>query len=345
MVDHVDLKYAMMLSNKLEKWKVKSQNPYRINFRCPICGDSAKSKSKSRGWLLEYKNRFAYYCHNCGAPDHRSFYKFLKHVDIGLYKDYVTDKFIEDKPENEQQTTKEKELYKVEFKYNPLKDIKKISSLRFDHPAKQYIQKRKIPSDQHYRIFYAPKFKKWINSYIPNKFNFKKDEPRLIFPLHNKEGKIIGVSSRGFDPNGLRYITIMFDESQYKIFGLDLVDFDNQYYIVEGAIDSLFLRNSIAMVGADVNLEGLQNLENSTIVFDNEPRNKEICRKMYDLIKKKMRICIWPNYLSERGKDLNDLFLSGMNRKQIRQVIDDNTFQGLEAEIKFQEWKKLHLTK
>lgn len=343
MVDHIDLKYAMMLSNRLENWKVKNQNPYRINFRCPICGDSAKTKSKSRGWLLEYKNRFAFYCHNCGAPDHRSFHKFLKHVDGLLYKDYVTDKFIEDKP-NKSEETKENS-FKVEFKHDPLKDIKKISSLKFDHPAKQYIQKRKIPSDQHYRIFYAPKFKKWINSYIPSKFNFKKDEPRLIFPLLNENGKMFGVSSRSFDPNGLRYITIMFDETKYKIFGLDKIDFDKPYYIVEGAIDSLFLRNSLAMVGADGNLKGLKNLENCTIVFDNEPRNKEICRKMNLLIKKNIQICIWPNYLSEKGKDINDLFLSGMNRKQIKKVIDDNTYKGLEAEIKFHEWKKLDLTR
>ena len=45
MVDIVELQYATMLSNRLENFKVKATNPYKINFRCPVCGDSKKSIS------------------------------------------------------------------------------------------------------------------------------------------------------------------------------------------------------------------------------------------------------------------------------------------------------------
>jgi hypothetical protein len=41
----VDIKYANLLGNYLEQYK-KLDN-YLFNFRCPICGDSKKSKYKS----------------------------------------------------------------------------------------------------------------------------------------------------------------------------------------------------------------------------------------------------------------------------------------------------------
>ena len=58
------------------------------------------------------------------------------------------------------------------------------------------------------------------------------------------------MSARLFDPDGLRYITIMFEEVP-KIFGLDTVNFQEKYYVVEGALDSMFLSNAVAMAGAD----------------------------------------------------------------------------------------------
>ena len=97
----------------------------------------------------------------------------------------------------------------------------------------------------------------------------------------------------GWDPNegtghdfDLDASAIMIDENMPKIFGLNTVDFTKQYYVVEGAIDSLFLNNAIAMAGADGNMSGLEHSENCIIVFDAEYRNKEIIFiKIYLLIK------------------------------------------------------------
>ena len=92
MVDFVDIQYAQMLSGRLEHFKIKHTNPYKINFRCPLCGDSQKSRSKARGWLLERDNKFSYYCHNCGAS--QGFNYFLKTVDPLLFNDYIAEKFV-----------------------------------------------------------------------------------------------------------------------------------------------------------------------------------------------------------------------------------------------------------
>jgi transcription elongation factor Elf1 len=337
MVDYVDLQYTMLLSSRLEKFKVKSTNPYKINFRCPVCGDSQKSRVKARGWLLEKNNSFHFYCHNCYAS--KTFKTFLKDVDNLVYNDYVTEKYMKNAKDEKLQPLDQMKSSKPEFsKYvNPLKSIKKISQLAFDHPVKQYIEKRQIPTSQHYRLYYAPKFMTWINSIIPNKFpNVEKDEPRLIIPFIDGEGKVFGLSARGFKPNGLRYITIMFEERP-KVFGLDKVDFNKRYFVVEGAIDSMFLSNAVAMAGADGNVSGLKNPENATFVFDSEPRNKEIHKRMEKIIRDGHSICIWPSNLP--GKDINEMVLSGIT--DVEKILINNTYKGLEANLKLMSWKKV----
>ena len=343
MVDYVELQYATMLSNRLKLFKIKSRNPYRINFRCPECGDSQTSKSKARGWLLESKDQtFVYYCHNCGIS--MSFHNFLKSVDPYSYKEFLTEKFIEKhgataKPE-EIAVTENLEKIKLVFDEHPLKKIKKISQLKYDHPAKKYIDDRKIPPEQHYRIFYAPKFKTWVNSMLPDKLVFKKDEPRIVLPFLDKKGNIFGFSGRGFDPNGLRYMTIMLYDDKPKIFGLDKVDFSSTYYVTEGAIDSLFLHNAVAMAGADGNTDGLENIENAVFVFDLEYRNKEIMKRVEKVISKGVSVCLFPQSLSKYGKDLNEFVLNGLTTSQIQDFVKRNTYKGLAAKIKLIELKK-----
>lgn len=338
MVDIVDLQHATQLSNRLERFQIKSTNPYKINFRCPICGDSQKSRAKARGWLLEDpKDRsFHFFCHNCGAS--LGFHNFLKTVDPLVYKDYISSKYIDRAKKSTNNTSPQDfktEVAKKTFA-DPLKKIKKISQLKQDHPIKKYIEKRQIPPHQHYRMFYAPKFMQWINSIVPNKFpNVTMDHPRLILPFIDEKGTCFGVAARGFDPDGLRYITIMFDDRP-KIFGLDKIDTTKQYFVVEGGFDSFFLSNAIAMAGADGSLTGLSNLHNATFVFDNEPRNKEIHKRMEKLIKAGYSVCIWPANIQQ--KDINDMHLAGIT--DIEDIIKTNTYKGLRANLKLASWRK-----
>lgn len=337
MANFVDVQYTSLLAGQLQRYTVKNRNPFKANFRCVICGDSQKSKSKARAWITEdtKSGYFRYSCFNCGT--NISFPKFLKQNYPSVYNDYIAEKYIQKATESTDDTAAESaKTEKPVFNKNPLTKIKKISQLKFDHPAKKYIEDRQIPSHQHYRIYYAPKFMTWINSIIPNKFDIKgKDEPRLIFPLMDQKNRIFGVSARGFRDTGLRYITIMFDDSP-KIFGLEKVDMKKTYFVTEGAIDSMFLSNSIAMVGADTKMEGIENTENAIFIHDAEPRNIEICKRMEKLMKAGYRVCIWPATVP--AKDINDMHLQGM--KDIEQTIIENSFSGLEGILRLNNWKK-----
>jgi transcription elongation factor Elf1 len=333
MVNYVDLHYISQFSRRLKQYKIKSTSPYRINFRCPFCGDSQKSQYKARAWFIEDKKdgSLFFHCFNCSVPI-GSLQNFLKKQDLLLYKQYIAEKYIHTTREVPQEVPEKKESHI----YGTIKGLKKISQLKYDHPVKQYIEKRKIPTNKHYKLYYTPKFFSWVNSIIPNKFTIEKDEPRLVIPLMDKSGNMLGVSARGFNPKGLRYITIMFNESSPKLFGLDDVDFSKTFYIVEGSLDSLFLENSIAMVGADGSLNGIENKENAVFVFDNEKRNKEIHKRMDMLISRGYSICIWPTWIQE--KDINDMVLAGI--ENIKELIDTNTVKGLEAMTKLIEWKR-----
>ena len=44
----VDSKYIGLVSPRLQKFKKVKNNLF--NFRCPICGDSKKNKTKTRGY-------------------------------------------------------------------------------------------------------------------------------------------------------------------------------------------------------------------------------------------------------------------------------------------------------
>jgi transcription elongation factor Elf1 len=333
---YVDLKYINILSGQLPLFKRKSNNLF--NFRCPFCGDSQKNKTKARGYVYQVESKYSYKCHNCGVTS--SIGNLIKHVDVSLFKEYRMESFV-NKDRVIQEKPKEITFSKRKYHFNtPLKALKKISQLQYNHPAKEYVQKRKIPNEYHRKLYYAPYFAKFVNSIIPRKLSEDNDEPRLLIPFFDEYENLIGFQGRSFSKNSIRYITIMIEEDKPKIFGLDEVDWTKRVYALEGPIDSMFIDNAIAMIGADggayINSKKKQDI---VLVFDNEPKSSMIQKKLSRLIDEGFSVCIWPNYL--QYKDINDMILSGMTKVEILNIINVNTFQDLNAKMKLVEWSKL----
>ena len=330
----IDYKFVMLLSNRLEGFVVKSSHPLKVNCRCILCGDSQKSKGKKRGWITEYQNSARFGCFNCGQSVWLK--DLLQRVDPALAEEYLLEGKLEWMASNgivaKVVESEKKELCVVK---DPLKGLRKVSQLPSDHPVKQYVLSRKIPSSQHYRIYYTPKFNKFINGLIPNKLNENNDEPRLVLPLIDANKKVIGVQGRSFKKDGLRYITIMLRDEP-KAFGLDVADLNSSNICVEGPIDSLFLDNCWAMVGADVNLGN----EKTVYIYDNEPRNLEIVKRIEKSINRGRKVVIWPEKMQNYGKDVNDYILKGLTSAQIQRIIESNTYHGLMANLKLTEWRK-----
>lgn len=334
----IDQKYIGLLSNRLGQFKQKDRDLY--NFRCPVCGDSQKSKIKARGWIFNKKGKFRFYCHNCGAS--MLFSNFLKFMDVSLHQDYMKDMFIENNINNPIGESKPDitSFAKPKFQVNsPLKKLKKISSLGIDHYAKKYVMKRKIPSHVQYKLFFCPNFKEWVNSFIPDKFkDFEKDEARLIIPFIDREKRFFGCQGRSFSGTGPRYITIILNEDIPRVFGLDSVDLSKQVYVFEGPIDSMFIDNSIAMCGSDLTKSLDLNKNKTTMVFDNEPRSSAIINKMYKYIEAGYNMCFWPQSIN--GKDINEMILNGHEVEELSVIINKNTYSGIEAKLQLEMWRK-----
>jgi hypothetical protein len=79
--------------------------------------------------------------------------------------------------------------------------------------------------------------------------------------------------------------------------------------------------------------------EQVTYIFDNEPRNKEIVKRMFDVIEKDYNLVVWPNDM--RHKDINDMILGKLAISEINDIISTNTCSKLEALTKLNNWKKI----
>ena len=322
-MDFVDVKYINLISSRFQKFKRVKNNLY--NFRCPICGDSQTNKNKARGYLYQIKNNTNYKCHNCGV--NVSFNNFLKQIDTQIHKQYIFEKFKEGNT-GKNFTTQAPVLKFEAPKFKPKLDLPKASK---NPVAKAYLENRKLNPDNYY---YTEKFKEWTNSLRPTFDNVSKDESRIIIPLFH-QNILIGFQGRALGPSKVKYITIMLTDDAPKIYGLDKVQKNKSVYITEGPFDSTFISNSIALCGADGDIDKW-GICDPVWVYDNEPRNREILSRISRVIEMGQKVVIWPSTIKE--KDINDMVLSGLD---VQSVIESNTYSGLEAKLKFTTWKKI----
>ena len=322
-MDFIDVKYINLISSRFQKFKRVKHNLY--NFRCPICGDSQKNKTKARGYLYQVKTNTNFKCHNCGI--NISFNNFLKQIDSVIYKQYTFEKF---KSGN---TGKNFVVDEPVFKFEAPKFKSKINLPKASEnsDAKKYLENRKLNPD---KFYYTDQFKSWTNSLKEVFDDTSKDEPRIIIPLFY-QNTLVGFQGRSLSSSKIKYITIMLSDDAPKIYGLDEVQKTETVYITEGPFDSTFIRNSIALCGADGDVTKW-GICDCVWIYDNEPRNSEILSRISRVIEDGQKVVIWPSTIKE--KDINDMVLSGLN---VQNVIESNTYSGLEAKLKFTTWKKI----
>ena len=324
---YTEIKYLNMLSPRLEKFKRKKDHLW--NFRCPVCGDSQKNKNKARGFVFELKGNLLYKCHNCGYSSPLS--KLIELLDPALYKEYRLEKFKDSKriPEKKvKNVVKSKPVFKVDI----LSSLTSIQNLNNSHPAREYLLNRRLPLEG---LFWTDTFQEWTNSVKPGTFDdIKRDEGRIIIPFRDQKGVTFGYQGRSLSSTGLRYITILLQEDSQKIFGLNRLHYDQPVFITEGPLDSLFLDNAVAMAGSDVDCRSF-GWSDYIWVYDNEPRNREICNRISNAISAGDKVVIWPD--SVKQKDINDMILAGHD---VNNIVQQNTYKGLSATLKFNQWRK-----
>ena len=322
-MDLVDSKYIGIISSRLQKFKKVKADLY--NFRCPICGDSQKNKSKTRGYLYAVKADMNFRCHNCGASMTLS--NFIKTIDPVIHKQYIFERFKNNK--TGRGTVVEDPKFNFEApQFKPKLDLPKASEVKI---AKQYLENRKLDST---KFYYTDKFKAWSNSHKKTFDSVTYDEPRIIIPLFYKN-TLIGFQGRSLGPSKVKYITVMINDDAPKIYGLDQIRGGAPVFVTEGPFDSTFICNSIAMCGSDSDVRKW-GVSTPTWVYDNEPRNREIVRRIEDTIDRGDPVVIWPSTILE--KDINDMVLAG---DDVQSVVESNVYSGLKAKLQFNTWKRI----
>jgi predicted RNA-binding Zn-ribbon protein involved in translation (DUF1610 family) len=343
-MSYIDVKYLNLISPMLPLFKKKGDNLW--NFRCPYCGDSQKSRTKARGFVFRRKADLFFKCHNCSVG--ATLANLIKHVDSKTYDDYILERYREEGVHRSKNSPVPQPEFKFDapvFKKNVFKSLQSISQLSQTHPARRLVEERKL-SEFSNDLFLCPSFYKFTNTLVENKFpSLGGDHPRLMIPFRNEKGEIFAYQGRAFGDEKPKYITIKLDEDADKIYGLDRVTHDKPVLVVEGPIDSMFLDNCIAVAGADfskpLSIGGRLMLNGElTVVFDNEPRNKEICKQIEKNISQGRNVVIWPD--SMKHKDINDMIIAGYTKEQVQQIITDNTFQTASASLRFAEWRKIN---
>ena len=319
----VDSKFIGILSARLEKFKKVKNNLY--NFRCPICGDSKKNKSKTRGYLYNVKADINFRCHNCGAS--MTFSNFLKQLDPVIHKQYVFERF------KNNSTGRGTVVEEPTFNFETPKFKKKLTIplCAEVQRGRDYLEKRRLDPK---KFYWAEDFTGFINSIKPTFGSNVPKEPRIIIPLYY-EKELIGVQGRSVNPSPVKYITTIFYDDAPKIYGLDNIRRDAPVFVTEGPFDSTFLLNSIAMCGADGDV-GKWGVSTPVWVYDNEPRSKEIVQRISNTIDRGEKVVIWPSNIHE--KDINDMVLAGHD---VQSIVELNTYEGLEANLKFTTWKRI----
>ena len=327
----IDNQFVHNISAQLDQFKKKNKGVY--NFRCPYCGDSQKYKNKARGYFFTVKNDLVYKCHNCGVG--RSFSTFLKEQFPTQYDQYVMEKY------KAGLTGKHRSVSKPKFNFDKptfkrTVNLQPLSSLNNSHLALAYVMGRGLPLDKLDQLYYCPNFKVWTNGLKHTFKSTKHDEERIIIPLNDKNGNLMGFQGRAYhNPTQMRYITVMLEKDAPKIYGLDKINDKEPIFIVEGPFDSLFLDNAVAMAGSDLDPRSF-GWSDYIYVYDNEPRSREITDRIRKTIDGGNKVVIWPTNIEE--KDVNDMILGGQD---VMNVLKSNTYSGLKAKIKFNNWKKI----
>ena len=291
--------------------------------RCLVCGDSTKNRHKRRFNVYRKDQRYMVYCFNCNYSN--SLVGYMKDYCPDLYTSYRNQTmkiWLENRPEKKQ--TKEALAIPLMGHYKPIQGTLDLLAVSSNKEALDYVNSRRLPLE---RLYYSKDFSKTVSLFNPEiDISRMKPEPRVVIPFYDKEGNLIAIQGRSLNSTSIRYLTIKAHDDIKKIYGMDRLDPSKTHYVLEGALDSLFIPNSIAV--CDSNLTSYKH-PNAVYIFDNQYRNVQIRSLLNNACAKGYSVVIFPCNI--KGKDINDMVLNGYN---IQELIEQNTYKGLAAKIR-----------
>jgi hypothetical protein len=334
-VHFVEILLRKRFHDVLEKQKIEGDQDRKINFACPICGDSEKKVSKKRGNL--YLDTGAYKCFNDGCMAYMTLAEFVAKMSREhgiMLPSFVLEteyKPVKVKRDDNQLirflTSDTGSLVTITDVINRF-GLKRLDQIEGPSRALDYIKGRDL---------------NLIDDFGDCLYADASDNKVFIFNFDRRSGRLLGFSMRSLDPNSERkYIIKSYTDLANIFFQRDLskqliedanflnnyfnilnIDFSKPILLAEGQFDSLLLDNCIATSGVSKAKSIMSNLGAKSgikIIFDRDHAGKV---QMMNFVKQGYSVFLWNKAIAElkkasetsqefiqinRIKDINDLF-------------------------------------
>ena len=296
----------------LVKFTSKSQGQWM--FRCPICGDSQKNKRKSRG--VYYTKTNSYHCFNCGVSC--GAYKLLAALQ-GVPEESVKKDFVSEARKID--TSKRQPIPQVSEKKQEVDVLRHNADWTPSPLVQDFIRSRKLDE--------APfKPANW-ELYLDSK------KRRIVLPWV-RDGEMKYFQLRAIDKDQTPKYLFPRDVEK-SIFNIDAIDDSlGMIFMLEGAIDSAFTKNSIAIGGVSLTEHQNSLLENyfssRILLLDNQNVDETARKKLEKIVRDhpEQKIFVWPKDITE--KDVNEFYsVTGDRRFEDMDFLRSRVFSGLRA--------------
>ena len=310
-----------------EKRKIQDCKSY-CKIACIYCGDSSTNIRAKRGTF--YFDKLFYCCFNDGCNKKTTFIQLCKDFNLQLDPDKKLEmsEFISKNKANKSfyqeslvstQLTKLLDMEEITKMFNtydtPISDFKPIEKDSYQYYY--LINKRNIP-EKHLENIYQANY--WRND---------ESHDNIICFLNRRGNKLLGMQVRNLKNGKQRYFKIFnyetlykwlhkipedekikdFDENELMIynklsyyFNIMNIDFGSKLTVLEGFIDSLYCRNSVALIGVNTDTSFLEKNCDVQYLFDND---KAGFKKSEQKLKQGFPIFLWKKMFEDIIKERN----------------------------------------
>lgn len=320
----------------LEKQKIDGSSDRKLNFACPICGDSQKKVSKKRGNL--YLDTKHYKCFNDGCMAYMSLSEFV--AKMSREHGIMLPSFVLEDGFKATPTPKKTENQLIRFLTSDTSQLVTISEVINRFSLKRLDM---VPDTSIAYQYIKSRYLHLIKDYGDFLYTDSQDNKVFIFNFDKKSGKLLGFAMRTLNESiSQKYIIRSYTDltqifSQLGIskqlvddanflnnyFNILNIDFSKPIRITEGQFDSMFIDNAIATSGATKARSIFAELgakSATQVIFDRDKAGKT---QMMNFIKQGYSVFLWNKAIGDlkkkysskddllnltKVKDINDLF-------------------------------------
>jgi len=339
----VDLNQEFLIETFFSYCKRPIHKRYQnvFNAECPVCKEG-KSTGRSRR-LFYFPHKQYFYCHNC-VKSWRPF-EWIKEITGWTFPEIIKKN---KQKEGTSQVTRHVSASAQAKKIVEIPDLPENSINLADKAQVDYFKDNKFVK---LALECCEKRRLWTAINSSKRFYLSLEDRvhknRLVIPFVSHNDKVTCYQTRALTENQFPKYLTKFGEKE--LYGINKVEETVPYvFIFEGPIDSMFVKNGVAIASLAPTERQLQQLSNligyeQIWIFDNDKNNKQVQRKIEKYANEGKRIFIWPEQFL-KFKDFNEICCSLELDEIPWKFVVKNSAKGDEARIK-QKLSKYHLSR